>query len=90
MEPKMKKTLISLAALAALSGAALAERSYDLRDSPESRGTFSVGGYSDTNVDSVNSLEALQQGDESNTRTYFGKYGSTTDPMEARRWDEKN
>ena len=38
----MKKIILSLAALAALSTAALAERHYDLRDSAEAMGSFTT------------------------------------------------
>jgi hypothetical protein len=83
----MNKIVLSLIALAAVSSAALAERNYDLRDSPEQRGTFSVPQDSTINDGST---QLLQSVDENAPVIYFGKYGSTTDPMEARRWDEKN
>jgi hypothetical protein len=86
----MKSFILSIATLATLSTAALAERSYDLRDSAEARGSFTIA--ADSAVDGsleVNTL-AAQGDDASSTTVYFGKYGSTTDPMEARRWDEKN
>jgi hypothetical protein len=80
----MKKITLSLIALAAISSAAFAERSYDLRDSAEARGT--IGEYSDHAMN-VNALSAT---DDGKTIRYFGKYGFTNDQMELRRWDEKN
>jgi hypothetical protein len=87
----MKKIIISLAALAAVSTAALAERSYDLRDSPEARGTFSTPADRalDGNIN-VNTLQSLDDTDNGGATILFGKYGTTTDPAELRRWDEKN
>jgi hypothetical protein len=38
----MKKIILTLAALAALSTASFAERHWDLRDTPESQGTIST------------------------------------------------
>jgi hypothetical protein len=38
----MKKIVFTLAALTALSTASFAERSWDLRDSPEAQGSFST------------------------------------------------
>jgi hypothetical protein len=85
----MKKFVLSLAALAAVSTAALAERNYDLRDSAEARGSFTVPGDVEAR-NSDASINALQSDTSGETVIYFGKYGSTTDPLEARRWDEKN
>jgi hypothetical protein len=41
-EITMKKIIFALAALTALSTASFAERSWDLRDSPEAQGSFST------------------------------------------------
>jgi hypothetical protein len=83
----MKKIIVSLAALAAISTAALAERSYDLRDSAEARGSFAV--YDGSAVATVD-INALQTTDVASDVVLFGKYGNTTDAAELRRWDEKN
>jgi hypothetical protein len=63
MEPIMKKIIIALAALSALSTASFAERSWDLRDSPESQGTFSdyVGGL-DNSTGVSTDIELLASG----------------------------
>ena len=71
----MKKIIISLAALAALSTGALAERSYDLRDSAEARGSFSV------NYDGVSAANKVQ---------LLSIDTAAVDQMEIRRLDEKN
>jgi hypothetical protein len=83
----MNKLVLSLVALAAVSSAALAERNYDLRDSPEQRGTISVPQDNAVNDNTVNLLQAPAR---NSGVIYFGKYGTTKDPLEARRWDEKN
>lgn len=83
----MNKFILALATVSALSTAAVAERNYDLRDSPEARGTFSVQG-GDIDVSNVNTLPAI---DADNKQTWlFGKYGITNDADELRRWNEKN
>ncbi len=71
----MNKFIITLAALASLSTAALAERSYDLRDSPEARGTFTLN-YSGGNVDKNVQLLSIGQ--------------PSVEQMDIRRLDEKN
>jgi hypothetical protein len=81
----MNKILLSLAALTAISGAALAERSYDLRDSD----TY-TGKYSSMQIQDQVDVNALASDAPVSTNIFYGKYGSTMDPTEARRWDEKN
>lgn len=75
-----KKIALSLIALAAVSTAALAERSQDLRDTDTYMGKFA------NEAVSVEKL-AIPSGE---WKILYGRYGSTTDPMEARRWGEKN
>ena len=83
----MKKIIVSLAALAAISTAALAERSYDLRDSAEAQGSFTVYGGTDALSADVNALQSV---DSVSGTVLFGKYGIASDAAELRRWDEKN
>ncbi len=83
----MKKIIFSLAALAALSTAALAERNYDLRDSQEAQGSFTVPG---DNIGAEVAVNALNSIDVASNEVLFGKYGIATDADELRRWDEKN
>jgi hypothetical protein len=52
----MKKIILTLAALAALSTASFAERHWDLRDTPESQGTIST---SFDNAGAVSGVELL-------------------------------
>jgi hypothetical protein len=85
----MKKFILSLAALAAVSSVALAERSYDLDSSPESRGTFSSPADALVDGTSIGS-NTLATSENEGRVIYYGKYGSTTDALEARRWSEKN
>jgi hypothetical protein len=54
----MKKIIITLATLSALSTAAFAERHYDLRDTPEARGTISTQFDNASVVGSVELLAA--------------------------------
>jgi hypothetical protein len=77
----MKKIALSLIALAAVSTAALAERNYDLRDADTYMGKFSAQSVSDESAAAIAA---------SNWTIFYGRYGSTTDADEARRWDEKN
>jgi hypothetical protein len=83
----MKKIIISLAALAAISTAALAERNYDLRDSAEAQGSFTVHGDSAVLNSDINALQSV---DVASGTVLFGKYGIAKDAAELRRWDEKN
>jgi hypothetical protein len=76
----MKKIALSLIALAAVSTAALADRSQDLRDIDTYMGKF---------ANEATSFEKLSiPADE--WKILYGRYGTTKDPMELRRWDEKN
>ena len=78
----MKKIVISLFALAAVSGSALAERNYDLRDVQPFK-----GGVVQSDVRALGVVDA----DAAEGKVvYHGRYGTTTDPLEVRRWDEKN
>ena len=77
----MKKITLSLIALAAVSTAALADRSYDLRDSDTYMGKFKN--------EQALSIESLAIPADEWT-IFYGRYGSTKDQMELRRWDEKN
>jgi hypothetical protein len=77
----MKKFAVSLLALAAVSTAALAARNNDLRD----QDTY-VGKFNSQQVLSVESLAVPADG----TTIFYGRYGSTMDADEVRRWDEKN
>jgi H2-forming N5,N10-methylenetetrahydromethanopterin dehydrogenase-like enzyme len=81
----MKTILLTLATITALSSAASAERTYDLRDSD----TY-VGSYSNMQIQDQVDVKALADDAATNTQVFFGKYGTTMDPAEARRWDEKN
>ncbi len=76
----MKKIALSLIALAAVSTAALADRSQDLRDIDTYMGKF---------ADESVSFEKLSI-PASEWQILYGRYGTTKDPMELRRWDEKN
>jgi hypothetical protein len=80
----MKKFIVAAVAFAAFAPAALAERSYDLRDSD----TY-FGKYSNTHgaVDSFAGSQALAIAGDSYLQ---GRFGLTKDPLEVRRWDEKN
>jgi hypothetical protein len=76
----MKKIIITLAALATVSTAALAERNYDLRDSQEAMGSFTLP--IERNADAVNS------GIDVNTLAVSPSWDN--DAREQRRLDEKN
>jgi hypothetical protein len=86
METKMKKFVIALATLASISSAALAAQGAngdnDDADSRYGSAVVAVQG-SDTNA-----FEAV--GAVKGQKVFVTKYGTTTDPLEARRWDEKN
>jgi hypothetical protein len=76
----MKKIALSLIALAAISGAALAERNYDLRDSDTYMGKFS---------NEAVTIEKLAV-PATELQIFYGSGGTSTDPLEVRRWDEQN
>jgi hypothetical protein len=59
----MNKIIITLAALASLSTASLAERHWDLRDSPEAQGSFTIhngSGYTDASPLAVDVLPSAK------------------------------
>jgi hypothetical protein len=78
----MKKIIIALAAVAALSAPALAERSSETGDRSD---------YVQTQDATSNASGAAALQNEAVTDEYVsGRYGVTRDPAEVRRWDEKN
>jgi hypothetical protein len=80
METIMKKFILTLAAVAALSSAALAERSSETGDRSD---------YVQTQTNDYTGGAALQNNTPSGD-WMNGRYGATRDPAELRRWDEKN
>lgn len=80
----MKKFIIAAAALAAVSSAAFAERSDDLRDSDTYFGKYARN--TAVAASATDSQALAIQGDT----WLFGPFGPTKDPLELRRWDEKN
>jgi hypothetical protein len=79
-ETIMKKIILTLAAVAALSGAALAERSSETGDRVD---------YVQTQMNHTGGSAALKANAPSGT-FLTGDYGVTRDPAEVRRWAEKN
>ena len=70
----MKKIALSLVALAALSGAALAERSYDLRDLETVNGYSSSGAFQEVAPNTAldtNAAAIVGGGDYGNTLTPY-------------------
>jgi hypothetical protein len=80
METIMKKIILTLAAVAAFSGAALAERSSETGDRAD---------YGQTQPMTYTGGAALENTTPSGD-WMSGRYGATRDPAELRRWDEKN
>ncbi len=78
----MKKFIISLAALAAVSTTVLAEQSSEFQDIRD-YGAKPLAVNND-----INDVQLLAQ--ENGTTVYYGKYGMTTDLKELQRWDGKN
>jgi nucleoside-specific outer membrane channel protein Tsx len=81
METIMKKIILALAAVAALSSAALAERSSETGDRSD---------YVQTQTNDYTGGGAALQSLGSSNDWLSGDYGVTRDPAELRRWDEKN
>jgi hypothetical protein len=80
----MIKYILAAAAIVAASSFAQAERNYDLRDSDTYVGKYSQSLPMAATATEVQPLAA--EGDAWLT----GLYGLSKDPMEIRRWDEKN
>ena len=76
----MKKTFISLLALAAVSTTAFA---FERRDTDPVVNGINNSGTMDTRALAVEAPKA-------NSEWLYGKYGMTKDPEELRRWSEKN
>ena len=83
METKMKKFVIAIATLASISAGALANGNHVDADSTYPNIEVTAPAASD-----VNAFEAV--GAVKGQTVYFGRYGTTKDALEARRWDEKN
>jgi hypothetical protein len=83
MEINMKRISLTLAALAAFSGIAIAQN-FDGDDQAPYR--FDDG-PSESSAQTTNTLESI---DSAPSGEWFnGKYGLTQDPDDIRRWDEK-
>jgi hypothetical protein len=85
METKMNKFVIALATLATLSSAALAAQGNGDNDDSDSRYGVAVSVQDNTDVKAFEAIPAVK-----GQKVFVTKYGTTTDALEARRWDEKN
>jgi hypothetical protein len=90
----MKTLALTFVVVSGFSGVAFADGFAGDHQAPYRFGqtdNTSVKQISDTRLkDSYNTQALASPEQEAGTKWYSGRYGLTTDPMDIRRWDEKN